>query len=66
MIAVNEKGGDVFHFACFKGVAEHERENRRQNEKQKEDAPVAINMEELFVSHTENGADRLAVHDVLL
>jgi hypothetical protein len=46
-------------------VAEHKRENRRQDEKENEDAAVAIDVEEFLVSDAEDGAKRLAVHDYL-
>ena len=63
LVAILQQGRDVARFRRLEGVAEDQGEDRRQNEQEDENAPVAIDVDELLHRHT---ADRLqgraAVH----
>ena len=63
MIAVLQQSRDVARFVALESMAEDQGEDRRENEQEDENAPVAIDVDELLHRHT---ADRLqgraAVH----
>jgi hypothetical protein len=46
-------------------VTEEQSEKRRQNEQQKQHAPVAINVEKLLVSDAGNGVEGSRVHEIV-
>jgi hypothetical protein len=52
----------VGHLAGFKRVAENQCENGQQDQEQNQDAPVPIDMKELFVSHARDRAERTIFH----
>jgi hypothetical protein len=63
-ILIGESSRHVLSVAGFESVPEDEREDRRENEEQNQDAAVPINMEELLVGDAPDGCDGAAVHVV--
>jgi hypothetical protein len=66
VVAIDQHCRHIADLARFKSVTEEQGEKRRQNEEQKQHAPVAINVEKLLVSDTGNGVERSRVHEVVV
>ena len=64
VVAIDQERGHVCHFIRLKGVTENESEDRRQDEQEHENAPVAINVQKFFVSDARDRAERCSFHDV--
>src|SRR4029077_18403161 len=57
VVSINQHCGHVADLARFKSVTEEQSEKRRQNEQQKQHAPVPINVEKLLIRDAGDGVN---------
>ena len=56
-ILIDQNSRHVLSFAGLEGVPKDEGEDRRQNQEQKQDAPVPVNVEEFLVGDAPDGGE---------